>query len=586
MIEAAYRVEMPEPRTQRLLVHVDVANAEESEVLLSLPRWAPGWYVLREYARNVEEIAAVTPRGRALDVEKSAVCTWRVRNGRSRTFTVTLRIYAAKWGDAYSHVDHEHASLFGPSIFPWVHGAEDRPTELILDVPEHWGQLSTGLPTVADDPRRRRAEDYDHLIDCPIEAGNHEAWEFEVHRIPHELAIVGGPIAEDPERIVGDLAKIVTTTAKMFDELPYDRYVFLLYVTPRPTGSLEHRNSTTLTMLPRCFEEESWYVNRFLTTAAHEFFHAYNVKRIRPADLVPVDYSRIQHSTMMWIFEGLTSYFDDRIVRRAGLMGEKDYLKKIAKNVTTHRTTPGRVRESLVQSSFDAWVKFMVKDENWKNRGISFYTKGLLVGLCLDVEIRERSGGDATLADVMRAAYAESRRPGYQGLTLTRFRRLAEIAAGGPLPEIFDRYLDTTEELDLDGHLERLGLALKEDWGKRERLEPEPRKEGWLGFETKTREGRILVTRVPLDTPALRGGLAYEDEILFVEDRRVESEEALTRRIRHAEPGVPLRLTVSRHGLRRDLVLTPETPPARKWKLERAPKPSRRQERLYRRWIR
>jgi predicted metalloprotease with PDZ domain len=562
-----------------------VTGLAGAEARLSMPRWAPGWYVLREYSRNVEEIRATTADGRAIPVTKAGVSTWSIRKGRARSFTVTLRVYAGKWGDAYSFVDAEHASLFGPSVFPWIEGLEHEPATVEIDAPESWREVSTGLEPVDGDPRVRRALDYDHLIDAPIEIGNHEVRRFEVEGLPHELAIVGGPIGVDPEKLVEDLTLIVAETGRMFGELPYDRYVFLLYVTPQPTGSLEHRNSTTFTMVPECFEDPALYVNKWLATAAHEFFHLFHVKRIRPADLMPFDYLREQHTKLMWIFEGLTSYFDDRIVMSAGLMEREEYLAKIAKNVSTLRTTPGRRFESLHASSFDSWTKFMSKDGNWGNRGISFYTKGLLVGMCLDLLIRRRSNGKGTLADAMRAVYRDTKRKNYRGLTETRFRAACEKAAGAPLPEIFEGLLDTTEEIDFAEHLDPAGYALRPDWPKRERLQPDPRREGFVGAEWETREGRVFVAKVPIDTPALHCGLVPGDEVVFLNGRRIESAKALTDRIRWTSPGDTLTFTVARYGKRTDVPVLATKPVPPKWKLVAAKKRSLAQRKLGEAWL-
>jgi predicted metalloprotease with PDZ domain len=371
----------------------------------------------------------------------------------------------------------------------------------------------------------------------------------------------------------------------MFGELPYDRYVFLLYVTPQPTGSLEHRNSTTFTMVPACFEDPALYVNKWLATAAHEFFHLYNVKRIRPAEMVPFDYLREQQTKLMWIFEGLTSYFDDRIVLRAGLTERTDYLAKIAKNITTLRTMPGRRYESLHDSSFDGWTKFMVKDENWQNRGISFYTKGLLVGMCLDLLIRQRSKGKGSLDDAMRAVYRDTKRKGYGGLTERRFRSACERAAGAALPEIFDDMLDTTEEIDFDRWLGLAGLAVKPDWPKRGRLQPPAKREGYVGAEWETREGRVYAAKVPLDTPALHCGLMVGDEVLFVNGRRIESASELTSRIRWAAPGSALAFTVARYGRRQDVSVVAGKAPPRKWKVVQKRTRSLPERKLGEKWL-
>ncbi|MEN8149617.1 MAG: PDZ domain-containing protein [Planctomycetota bacterium] len=585
MAELRYGVSIPSPATQRLTVELAAADLPAGDALLSMPRWAPGWYVLREYSRNVETIRARTPAGREVAVEKDGVSTWRIRKGRGKSVVVTLTIHAPKWGDAYSFVDAHHASLFGPSVFPWIHGTKHEPATLAIDAPEAWKRISTGLEPVNGDPRLREAEDYDHLIDSPIEIGNHEVRRFEAGGKPHELAIVGGPIATDPAKVVADLAKIVEEEGRMFGELPYDRYVFLLYVTPEPTGSLEHRNSTTLTMLPACFESPERYVNKFLATSAHEFFHLYNVKRIRPADLVPFDYLNEQHTKLMWIFEGLTSYFDDRIVMRAGLTEREDYLRKIANNVTTLRTTPGRRLENLHDASFDSWTKFMSKDANWGNRGISFYTKGLLVGMCADLLIRKRSKGRGSLDDAMRTVFRDTKRKNYAGLTERRFRSACEAAAGAKLPEIFDGMLDTTMEIDFDEYLGLAGYRLAPDRPKRGRLEPKATQEGFVGAEWETREGRVFVAKVPVDTPAHLCGLLAGDEVVFVNDRRVASAAELADRIRWAAPGDALRFLVARHGRPTEVAIVATKAPVAAWKVAKKRSRSLAERKLGEKWL-
>lgn len=397
-----YTISMPAPHTHLFHVTVEVDRLDGASVDLVLPSWTPGSYMIREYARHVQGFDA---RAAATDTplpwRKVAKDAWRVETGGAERIRVRYQVYANDLTVRTSHLDGAHAYFNGASVFMFVPGREAEPLRLRVEAPPDW-QVTTGLDP-ADRPNEFLAADYDELVDCPVECGTHRLLAFEVDGIPHRMAIWGRG-NEDEARLIADTRRIVEAQRDFFGGLPYRHYTFILHLLDGRGGGLEHRNSVTNQVDRWTFRPERNY-ERYLSLTSHELFHVWNAKRLRPAPLGPFDYRRENYTRLLWLVEGATSYYDNLLLTRAGLMAPERFLERLGEAIAQLQNQPGRLVQSLEQSSFDAWIKFYRPDENSANSSVSYYLKGGLVCFLLDMEIRACTGGRRSLDDLMRRLY-------------------------------------------------------------------------------------------------------------------------------------------------------------------------------------
>ncbi|MBI4563589.1 MAG: M61 family metallopeptidase [Planctomycetes bacterium] len=529
----AYSVSMPQPTSHLLQVTVDIRGIAGTSVELVLPVWTPGSYKIRDYARHVQDFSAG-----GLPVSKVAKNRWRIRTGGRDRVAATYRVYAFDQDRRGAHLDEEHVYLNGAAAFMYLEGHKERPVTLELRTPRGW-RIATGLRPAG--PHRYAASDYDELVDCPIEAGTFKVKAFRVRGVEHRL-VLHGPVNRPLDRITRDLSRIVSVEAEMFGGLPYSAYTFVLHTVPGTYGGLEHRNSCSLMYSPFGFRKREEYEN-FLELAAHEFFHLWNVKRIRPAMLGPFDYEREVHTTVLWALEGLTSYYDGLFLTRAKLTAPKRYLRKLARRWQAFVEKPGRRHQTLSESSFDAWIKYYQPDEHSPNATISYYEKGEFIGLCLDMEIRRRTNNHRSLDDVLRKLYDACREAG-SGLPESEWRRAAEDVAGGSLASFWRDYIDGTRELDLEHFLRMAGLRFRGE-PKKDNGEKKPPRKAWIGAMIQTSGNRLTVSTVRAGSPAERAGLCARDEILSLAGSRVDKE-TWEKRLEDLRPGQAITLEVFR----------------------------------------
>jgi len=557
-----YTVRIAAPQNHYVEVEARVPTAAEPRVELMMAVWTP--YVIREYAKNLEAVAARTAEGRPLVVEKSRKNRWRIETGGANPVIVSYRVYCHAMGVQDNWVDDEFALLNGAPTFLTLADSVARPHDVRIVLPPAWKTTATGMPPMPGEPHHYRAPDYETLVDSPIVAGNPTVHEFAVEGKPHYLVDVGEDGVFEGERAAGDLARIVREDARLWGKqgggLPYDKYLFLNMLTGGG-GGMEHSNSTAL-MSDRWASRTRRNYLRWLDLASHEFFHAWNVKRLRPAELTPGEYEIEPYTTSLGIAEGFTSYYAPLIVRRAGLSTEEELLASLSRTIRELQTTPGRLVESLSLSSFDTWIKFYHPDENSGNTAISYYSKGAVAAFLLDARVRAATGGAKSLDDVMRLALA--RNPVGGGYTPAAFRAAASVAAGTDLSAWFARVFDTTEELDYHEALDWFGLRFAGESSESRG------QQAWLGADTKVEDGRLMVTRIPRGTPAYEAGLDTGDEIVGFADFRVRAAD-WERQLANYHPGDRLALLLARRGrLVRITVTLGREPATTAWALEGA----------------
>jgi predicted metalloprotease with PDZ domain len=564
-----YRVAMPHPASHEYEVEMQVpALAGRDEVTIVFPAWAPGSYMVRDFVRHLTGLTVTDGAGHALPPSRVARLdkqSWRVRTD-GRGFHVRYRVFAFEATVRTSFLDDSHAYWNGTSLFFFVEGELDRPAEVTVELPDPRWRIATALPPVAGRRHTYSAADFDELADSPFEIGTHALHAFNVGRTRFELALYGRTNA-DPARLVDILRRVVTTTGRMFGGFPFGRYLFIVHALPVGSGGLEHAASVTMDIAGLSFEDEIGYV-RFADLAAHEFFHAWNVKRIHDRALGPFDYTQESYTRLLWLYEGCTDYLAHVIILRAGVTCERQFLKMIAEDWPRYASRPGRNETSLEELSFEAWVKQYKPSENFTNRAVSYYEKGLWTAMALDLELRLANGGARGLPEMIRLLWEGFGRAG-RPIIDADVREAAASIAGRSMNRFFDRYVRGTVELPLPALLERAGLDVqaRADWDESARppAERDPIRSGraraWSGVALQPE--RTIVRNVVPASPAWRAGLTFNDEIVAVEGARVTAQ-TFVKRIADFQPGARVRIAYFRRDeLREARVVLGESPERR-----------------------
>ena len=549
----------PEAHLFRLTCHI--SEPDPLGQRLSLPAWIPGSYMIRDFARNVIRLAA-SSEGRPLAVEKLDKRTWQCAPADG-PLTIEYEVYAYDLSVRSAHFDHDHAYFNGTSLFLQVHGREAHPHTVELLPPphaDHW-QVATALSRDGATEwgfGRYRATDYDDLIDHPVEMAAFRRIDFHAGGRPHHV-IISGRHRVDGERLARDLERICETQIALFGELPDDieRYLFLVMAVGDGYGGLEHRRSCSLL----CSREDLPFpgmrritdgYRQFLGLCSHEYFHLWNVKRIKPAAFVPYDLAHESYTRQLWAFEGITAYYDDLILARSGVIPPESYLELLGQTITRVLRGHGRHLQSVAESSFDAWTRFYKQDESAPNTIVSYYTKGSLIALALDFTLRRESDGRVSLDDLMRRLWHDYGRTG-QGVAEGEIERLAAELAGTDLGDFFARYLHGTEDPPLAELFERAGIRFglrparsADDKGGT----PPPGDDTppvSLGARLASDGAGVRLTHVFEGGAAQAAGLSAGDVIIAVDGLKVDRA-SLEKRLARHRPGE----TVAVHYFHRD----------------------------------
>ena len=504
-----YRIEAADPHARLFTVTLTVAHPQEQQEL-SLPVWIPGSYLVREFSKNLQRLSA--QQGRRVPLVQLDKHRWRATCRTDRPLVLTYEVCAYDSSVRTAWLDASRGFFNGTSVCLRVHGQEDAPHALEVAstaATAHWS-VATGLTPQSIDKRGfgvYAASHYDELVDCPVEMGTFWSGQFTACGVAHRFVVAGAAPSFDGKRLLADTQKICETAIHFWHgkgKPPIKNYLFMLNAVHDGYGGLEHRNSTALICgrrdLPRMGQAPATEgYTTLLGLISHEYFHTWNVKRLRPAEFSRYDYSQENYTELLWFFEGFTSYYDDLLLRRAGLIDDANYLKLLAKATNQVLQTPGRSVQTVAQASFDAWVKYYRQDENTPNATVSYYTKGSLVALCLDLTLRRE--GKTTLDDVMRALWKRC-----AGGPMTEADLRAELAslAGRSFDNELDQWVHSTAELPLAELLAAHGVALKPE---------QPQLAQRLGLRV-TENHSVQLKTVLRGGPAEKAGMAAGDEWL------------------------------------------------------------------------
>ncbi|WP_033316777.1 M61 family metallopeptidase [Pontibacter roseus] len=566
-----YTLSMPEPHTHYFQVEVELTGARKNHIDYKMPVWAPGSYLVREFAKNVDSFTATDKAGITLRSEKIDKNTWRVYSNKADAVRVKYNVYAFEMSVRTSFLDAAHGYVNGTSMFMYPDGFQNQSGTLVVQPYKDWKKVSTGLKSTGT--YTYTFPNYDVLADSPLEIGNHEVLFFEAGGVPHEVAMYDEGNYE-PKRLLADMKKVVEECISLMGELPVDRYVFIVHNLHKGGGGLEHLNSTTLQTSRWNYGTETGYTN-FMSLVAHEYFHLWNVKRLRPAPLGPFDYDKENYTRLLWVSEGITSYYDDLITRRAGLMEPQRYLDVVAGSISSVENTPGNKIQSVSESSFDAWIKYYRRNENSNNAEVSYYTKGGVMGQLLNMEIMKSTKGEKSLDDVMRYMYDRYYKKLDRAFTEQEFKEALERAAGKKFDDFFRDYIHGTRTPDYNSYFEAAGLRLVD-------LNKDVLNLNW-GAGTAMENGRMVIKSVSRGSSAWEGGLNVNDEIIAIDGYRVEDD--IKPLISGRAIGEKLPVTVSRDGK----LLTLEVPIVEdknvRYRLERVENPTALQQKIYSKWL-
>jgi len=578
-VQIRYRVDATTGEGHRGRFAVDLSDVDAPTLDLVLPAWVPGSYHIVNYVRGFRGVSArASGSGASVPVQRISSDRWRLSTGGVHSLTVQYTVYGHQMVTEAFDLTSDHLFLNAALSLPFVDGHLQEPVEVELHLPPDW-KVVTELEEVSSRPHTYRARTYDELVDSPLDAGHPLVLTIRPHGIPHRISICGEGGNYEAHRLEEDLAKVVDASVRLVGESPLHSYTFFVHLSDVPDGGLEHASSNSAVVLRNSFAPLERY-QRFLSLQSHEYFHLWNVKRIRPKALGPFDYTREVNTGQLWWMEGTTDYFSDLILRRAGLYTPAKYLEEAAKIAKVVVSTPGRNALSLEELSRIAWVDLYQPFEESPNQSVSYYGKGYLVSLCLDLEIRHRTEARASLESVVRLLWTEYGKPG-RGLEEGELQAVAERATGLDLSEFFDRYIRGTTEVDVEHFARFAGLTFGPRPKSPDDDAPDP---GYLGIRFEDAGGFVRVTHVLLDTPGHRGGLSPGDEIVAVNGSKVAYSK-FEKELEAYPPGTPVDLAVFRRGYLRHLSLTTGKAPPPKYRFAAAEPASELARKVHESWL-
>ncbi len=577
-----YTVSLLSPQTQTATISMTIRGVRGPTIYVAVPVWRPGRYQVLDQAGSLSSIAVRGAHGQPLPFTKIDKATWRIDTAGSDRVTFAYRFYANSLNDRTRHIDDTHAFLSPAAIFVYSPDRRFAPVRVSIEAPDGW-RTSTGMDPELGSSNTFTAPDYDVLVDCPLEIGIHDRHEFEVDGIPHEIIVWHAGTAHtskpayDPEKFKRDFAAIVRVQRDIFGDMPYARYVFQVHSGTGLGGGTEHLNSTIMQTSRATFEDDAAY-KRFLGLVSHEMFHTWNVKQLRPADLKPYAFAHEDYTRLLWLVEGTTSYYDDLCLVRAGLMEPDRFIDIIESMINTELARPGWHEQSLEESSFDAWIKFNKATPDAVNSTVSFYSKGALVSLLLDMEVRSctahRPAGAASLDDVMRTLYTRFPLSG-PGYTTQDVLDVLREVTGTPFDDFFARYIAGTDVPDFTRVFEIVGLTCEKSTD-----DTKP----YLGLSIIEKEGKTLVAAALADGPAYRAGIMSDDEIVALDGRRVRKDD-LDTRLKSHKPGDSVTFSFFRRDELRSIQLTLDSAPAPTWTVTESPSPTDQQRQAFNAWL-
>lgn len=516
--EIHHELSMPAPETHYFHVETTLKAFEEEKIILTMPVWSPGSYLIREYPKNVNLVRAKDEKGKTLPIQKIRKNQWEIEKGDAKTVIVNYEVYAFELTVRTSFLDLTHGFLNGVNVFMYPEGYKDLGGTLTIIPHETFETISAPLEVVKDgfssDVRSQTFafKDFDELADSPIEIGNQEVFTFTAAGVEHEVAMYG-PGNYDVERLKKDMAKIVESTTAVFGNNPNEKYLFIIHNTNERGGGLEHMNSTALNVNRWTYGPEG-YIS-FLSLVAHEYFHVWMVKRLRPSVLIDYDYNRENYTDLLWVMEGFTAYYDMLLLRRAGLYSKNQYVNYLQRTVNWVERSEGNKVQPVADASFDAWIKAYRPNENSGNSTISYYTKGGLIAAVLDAMIIKKSKGKKSLDDALKELYQDYYEKNNVGITEETLKNTLQKYVDEDMEDFFKKYINGTETIPYAKYFDPIGLSVTKHTNSVNEI----------GITTSYENGKLIIKTVKTGSPAKKAGLSPNDEIIAFNGFRVDDKE-------------------------------------------------------------
>ena len=566
-----YNVTFPQVQAHYVDIEMNIEHLNQSTLVLKMPVWTPGSYLVREFAKSVEGFT-VSANGKEIPFVKTRKNWWSINTKGLNHVTIKYKVYCFEVSVRTAFVDISHAFLSTSGIFMYPEGMLNQPSTIHIVPFGGWDKVSTSLDMVNNDPFPVHAPHYDILFDSPIEVGNQDVFSFDAAGVHYQIAMYGGG-NYDKEKLKTDVAKIVAQETAVYGENPNKHYVFIVHNYLRGGGGLEHLSSTVLGASRDAYGTPRGYQN-FLSLVAHEHFHLWNVKRLRPIALGPFDYDNENYTTDLWIAEGFTAYYEDIILRHANLIDADNYLGVMANDINQVENTPGKKFQSIADASYDAWIKAYRPTENSNNSTISYYSKGSVAAMLLDLEIINDSNAQYSLDDVMKYMYHEYYKTLKRGYTDAEFKKGLEKFAGKNLDDFYKKYVYGVADVDYNKYLGYAGYQITD--------EAAGTNDPSLGIMTANSGGKIFVTSVLRDGSAWVDGINVNDEITSVDGIPVTDANSI---LANKKVGDKLSITINRDGLSLVLPVTLLRNALVKYKIETVSTPSAQQLKTRNKWL-
>jgi predicted metalloprotease with PDZ domain len=571
-IQISYTVIFPQAQAHYAEIEMSISGLKQNSLDLKMPVWTPGSYLIREFSKNVESFSAESD-GKPLDAKKIRKNIWQIQTANASAVKIKYKLYAFELSVRTSLIDASHAFLSTSGVFMYPDGMLHHPSTIHIIPYKGWTTVSTSLDMVKNDPFTLYSPDYDILFDSPIEVGTQDVFGFDVAGVKYEVAMCGGG-NYDKEKLKKDIPKIIEQEAAIFGENPNKRYVFIVHNTSKGGGGLEHLSSTVLGMSRDNYATEAGY-RGFLSLVAHEHFHLWNVKRLRPIALGPFDYDNENYTTDLWIAEGFTAYYQDIIIRRTNIYPTETYLTTLAADINYVENQQGNKIQTLSDASYDAWVKYYRPNENSLNTNISYYNKGSIIALMLDLEIINDTQGKYCLDDVMKYMYDTYYKTHKRGYTDLEFKAALEKFSGKNLDEFYKKYINGLDDIDYGKYLNYAGYQLKDELAGNN--DPS------LGVITASANNKITVANVIRNTAAWVDGINVGDELTAIDGNKITD---MSTALDGKNPGDKISVSVLRDGLPLTLPVTLLKKTQIKYKIESIESPTAQQLEVRKKWLR
>ena len=508
----SYELRMPKPQNHYFEVQMNIADNDEKQIEVKMPVWTPGSYLVREFSKNVNLVKAFTKDGKTLKVSKKSKNAWLIDAGNEKNIQVKYEVYSFEVSVRTPFLDLSHGFVSGSGVFMYVEKAKNQAGSVTVFPHESFKRISTSLPldhTAKGTGQRFNFENYDQLVDCPMEIGNQEIFEFSAAGVLHTVAMYGDA-NYNVEQLKKDMAKIVEAETAVIGKNPNKNYTFIVHNVVDGQGGLEHMNSTVLSVNRWTYAGKQ-YVD-FLNLVAHEYFHLWNVKRIRPIELGPFNYDEENYTTLLWVMEGFTSYYDELILRRTGFYTEEEFLAKLQSSINYVEGSPGSRVQPVAHASFDAWVKAYRPNENSSNTSMTYYSRGSVLASVIDAMIVADSDGKKCLDHFMQQLYTTYYEGLKRGFSEAEFKTELSKFVGKNMDDFFAKYVDGTEIIPYKDFYGPVGLNVQDVTTNNPSFGASVREEG----------GKVIVKSVRFGSSAEDAGISVGDEIVGCNANRVD----------------------------------------------------------------